>query len=87
MHFSAEASGLDVFDGRPWPQVSRWDVPTTYRGQGKTRRVGGASLSPEDGARMCPHCHSQELQEACSARPETIPAGVLMEPRAWEGGP
>ena len=29
---------------------------------------------------------TQELQEACSARPETIPAGVLTEARAWEGG-
>ena len=46
MHFSPGVSGLDVFDGRPWPQVSRWDVAHHLQGSREDTESGRSITKP-----------------------------------------
>ena len=46
MHFSPGVSGLDVFDGRPWPQVSRWDVAHHLQGSREDTESGPSITQP-----------------------------------------
>ena len=46
MRFSAGVSGLDIFDGRPWPQVSRWDVAHHLQGLREDTESGQSITQP-----------------------------------------
>ena len=50
MHFIPGDSGVHIFDMRPWPQVSRWDVAQHLQGLRQGMENDRASLTTEEGA-------------------------------------
>lgn len=60
-------SGVRIFDVRPSPQVTTWDIAQHLQGLREGMENDRASLTTEEGAQESPRCQSHGFQEGCSA--------------------
>ena len=67
VHFIPGDSGVHIFEMRPWPQVSRWDVAQHLQGLRQGMENDRTSLTTEEGAQESPCCWSHGFEEGCQA--------------------